>query len=217
MPPMDERQLTPLDRLLSGIDSALKTVAAPVSRATRPNPAGELPEAELTEQERSHAAGLMRVNHSGEVAAQALYQGHASVARDSAIEEQMQQAAREERDHLDWCEQRLDELGASASIFSPVWYAGAWAIGAASGALGDRWSLGFIEETERQVSEHLTGHLDHLPPEDARSRAIVEQMRDEEEQHGARARDAGAAILPKAVRRMMRASARVMTKTAYWV
>ncbi len=213
---MDERQLTPLDRLLSGIDGALKTVAAPASRVARPNPAGDIPEASLSDRERSHAAGLMRVNHAGEIAAQALYQGHASVARDPQIEAQMTQAAREEKDHLVWCEQRLDELDASPSLLSPLWYAGAWAIGAASGVLGDRWSLGFIEETERQVSEHLSGHLDQLPPHDARSRAIVEQMRDEEEQHGANARAAGAAELPGAVRRAMRTSARVMTKTAYW-
>ena len=214
---MDERQLTPLDRLLSGIDGALKTLAATASRAARPNPAGDLPEAPLSERERSHSAGLMRVNHAGEVAAQALYQGHASVARDPRIAEQMTQAAREERDHLRWCEQRLGELGASPSILSPLWYAGAWAMGAASGVLGDRWSLGFIEETERQVSEHLSGHLDRLPLDDARSRAIVEQMRDEEEQHGANARAAGAAELPSTIRRAMRSSARVMTKTAYWI
>ena len=125
MTPMDERQLTPLDRLLSGIDGALKTLAATASRAARPNPAGDLPEAPLSERERSHSAGLMRVNHAGEVAAQALYQGHASVARDPRIAEQMTQAAREERDHLRWCEQRLGELGASPSILSPLWYAGA--------------------------------------------------------------------------------------------
>lgn len=213
---MDERQLTPLDRLLAGIDSALKTIAAPSSHIARPNPAAEIADANLSDRERSHAAGLMRVNHAGEVAAQALYQGHASVARDPRIAQQMSQAAREERDHLGWCEQRLDELGAAASVLSPLWYAGAWVIGAASGALGDRWSLGFIEETERQVAEHLSGHLDRLPPEDARSRAIVEQMREEEQQHGANARDAGAAALPAPVRRLMRASAKVMTRTAYW-
>ncbi len=217
MPLMNERQLSPLDRFLSGVDSALKTVAAPVAGAIRPNPAAAVPEADLSDAERSHAAGLMRVNHAGEVAAQGLYQGQASVTRDPLLEQQMTDAAREERDHLGWCEQRLDELGASPSVLSPLWYAGAWIIGAASGAVGDRWSLGFIEETERQVSKHLTGHLDRLPAADARSRAIVTQMRDEEEQHGANARDAGAADLPKAARRLMRASARVMTKTSYWI
>ena len=214
---MEQRRLSPLDRLLSGLDSAMKTVAAPSARVSRPNPAADIPDHRLSERERSHSAGLMRVNHAGEVAAQALYQGHASVARDPAVEAQMTEAAREEKDHLGWCEQRLGELGASPSLLGPLWYAGAFAIGAASGVLGDRWSLGFIEETERQVSEHLTGHLDRLPPDDARSRAIVETMREEEEQHGANARAAGAAVLPKPVRGLMRASASVMTRTAYWI
>jgi ubiquinone biosynthesis monooxygenase Coq7 len=159
----------------------------------------------------------MRVNHAGEIAAQGLYQGHAMVARDPKIGQQMQAAADEEMDHLGWCEERLGELGSGPSKLRPVWYVGAWAIGAASGVLGDRWSLGFIEETERQVSQHLTGHLDRLPPNDAKSRAIVKQMRDEEEQHGANARIAGAAELPRPVRRLMRLTAKVMTGTAYWI
>ena len=165
----------------------------------------------------SHAAGLMRVNHAGEVAAQGLYQGHAAVARDPDIEEQMTQAAIEEMDHLAWCEQRLEELGEKPSALGPLWYTGAFAIGAASGLLGDKWSLGFIEETERQVSDHLTGHLGKLPEADERSRAIVRQMRDEEEEHGANARDAGAAELPKPVQRLMKLTARIMTTTAYRV
>ncbi|MBT8078747.1 MAG: 2-polyprenyl-3-methyl-6-methoxy-1,4-benzoquinone monooxygenase [Gammaproteobacteria bacterium] len=214
---MEQRRLSPLDRLLSGIDSAMKTVAAPATRVSRPNPAAEIPEHRLSERDRTHAAGLMRVNHAGEVAAQALYQGHASVARDRAVQAQMTEAAREEKDHLGWCEQRLQELGAAPSLLGPFWYAGAFAIGAASGVLGDRWSLGFIEETERQVSQHLSGHLDRLPENDARSRAIVEKMREEEEQHGANARAAGAALLPKPVRDLMRASAGLMTRTAYWI
>lgn len=214
---MEQRRLSPLDRLLSGIDSAMKTVAAPATRVSRPNPAAEIPEQRLSERDRTHAAGLMRVNHAGEVAAQALYQGHASVARDPAVQAQMTKAAREEKDHLGWCEQRLQELGAAPSLLGPFWYAGAFAIGAASGVLGDRWSLGFIEETERQVSQHLSGHLDRLPENDARSRAIVEKMRAEEEQHGANARAAGAALLPKPVRSLMRASAGLMTRTAYWI
>jgi ubiquinone biosynthesis monooxygenase Coq7 len=167
--------------------------------------------------EKSHAAGLMRVNHAGEIAAQGLYQGHAAVVRDPRIEQQMLIAAEEELDHLGWCEERLGELGSHPSKLRPFWYAGAWAIGAVSGILGDKWSLGFIEETERQVSEHLTGHLERLPEGDAKSRAIVEQMRDEEELHGASARDAGAAELPRPVRRLMRLTAKVMTGTAYWI
>lgn len=214
---MEERQLDPLDRFLSGIDSALRAVASAPTRASRPNPATNVPETTLSADEKSHSAGLMRVNHAGEIAAQGLYQGHAAVARDHEIEQQMQEAANEELDHLGWCEERLGELGSGPSKLRPVWYAGAWAMGAASGILGDKWSLGFIEETERQVSEHLTGHLDRLPENDGKSRAIVSQMRDEEELHGANARDAGAAELPRPVRRLMRLTARVMTGAAYWI
>lgn len=201
--------------MISGIDSALRTVITPGSRYTRANPAKNLADGNLSAAEKSHAAGLMRVNHAGEVAAQGLYQGHASVARDEDTREQMQHAADEELDHLGWCEQRLGELGEGPSKLSPVWYAGAFAIGAASGILGDRWSLGFVEETERQVAEHLSGHLRDLPENDIRSRAIVEQMRVEEEEHGANARAAGAASLPGPIRGLMRATAKVMTRTAY--
>lgn len=211
-----ERQLSPLDRLIAGVDAALKTVAARPARYSRPNPAADIPEADLSDADRSHAAGLMRVNHAGEIAAQGLYQGHASVARNSRVEGQMLEAAAEEKDHLGWCEERLRELGEEPSRLSPLWYAGAFAIGATSGILGDRWSLGFVEETERQVAEHLTGHLRELPEQDTRSRAIVTRMRAEEEEHGANARDAGAAELPAAVRALMRLTARVMTRTAYW-
>ena len=195
----------------------MRTIAAPAARPARENPAGLIKEPPLTTSQKSHAAGLMRVNHAGEVAAQALYRGHASVARDTSIEEQMQQSAAEEYDHLAWCEQRIQELGEEPSRLSPIWYAGAYAIGAISGILGDRWSLGFIAETEKQVVEHLESHLDGLPPEDARSRAIVEQMRDEEAEHGQKALAAGAAELPRPVKRLMRMTANVMTRTAYWV
>ena len=212
---MQERQLTPLDRLLAGANNALRTIAAPAGRPARPSPAGQVADVELTEQQKAHAAGLMRVNHAGEVAAQGLYQGHAAVARDPGIERQMQQAAEEEFDHLAWCEQRLEEFGSGPSILSPVWYTGAFLIGAASGLLGDKWSLGFIAETEKQVCAHLDSHLERLPDDDARSRAIVTQMRDEEEEHGDNARNAGAAELPAAVRELMKLTARVMTTTAY--
>jgi ubiquinone biosynthesis monooxygenase Coq7 len=157
----------------------------------------------------------MRVNHAGEVAAQGLYQGHATVARDPNIEAQMQRAANEEFDHLAWCEQRLAELGAGPSMLSPIWYAGAFAIGAASGILGDRWSLGFIAENEKQVCAHLDSHLDKLPDEDGKSRAIVKKMRDEEEEHGENAIEAGAAELPDPIQQLMRLTAKVMTNTAY--
>ena len=214
---MNSRELSPLDRLLSGIDAGLRTIAAPTTRQTRPNPAGDISEPVLSPQEQKHAAGLMRVNHAGEVAAQGLYQGHASVARDEATARHMHEAAEEELDHLGWCEQRLEELGAGPSKLRPIWYSGAFAIGALSGMLGDRWSLGFIEETERQVSEHLTGHLDALPRQDERSRAIVKKMCEEEEIHGANARLAGAATLPLPIRSLMRLTAKVMTRAAYWV
>ena len=214
---MQERNLTPLDRLLAGANNALRTIAAPAGHATRKNPAAGVAESELTDPQRQHAAGLMRVNHAGEVAAQGLYQGHAVVARDPDIEEQMQHAADEEFDHLAWCEQRLHELGENRSVLTPVWYSGAFLIGAASGVLGDKWSLGFIAETEKQVCDHLDSHLDRLPDEDARSRAIVTQMRDEEQEHGDNAREAGAADLPEPVRQLMKLTARVMTRTAYRV
>jgi len=214
---MHSRQLTPLDRLLSGVNNALRTVAAPAGRSARPNPAEDVEEADLSERDKAHAAGLMRVNHAGEVAAQGLYQGHAAVARDGSIERQMQDAADEELDHLAWCEQRLVELGENPSVLSPLWYAGAFAIGAASGALGDKWSLGFIAETEDQVCAHLDSHLDRLPQEDARSRVIVSTMRDEEAEHGENALEAGAAELPRPVKRLMKLTARVMTTTAYRV
>ncbi len=216
-PIVTKRELSPVDRLLATANNALRTVAAPAGRSARTSPADAVPEARLDTSEKSHAAGLMRVNHAGEVAAQALYQGHAAVARDSVVEEQMQQAADEEFDHLAWCEQRLKELGEAPSKLSPLWYAGAFAIGAASGVLGDKWSLGFIAETEKQVCDHLEGHLDDLPERDAKSRAVVTAMREEEQEHGENAVLAGAAELPTPVKKLMQLTAKVMTRTAYWV
>ena len=213
--------MTALDRMLAGLDSVLKTVT--VSRTvarTRPvrnNPAVAVPENYLSRNEVSLSAGLMRVNHAGEIAAQGLYQGHSLLARDATIRRQFRDAAAEERDHLGWCEERLAQLNARPSRLSPLWYVGSLAIGAASGVLGDKWSLGFIEETERQVAEHLSGHLERLPASDARSRAIVETMRSEEEHHGVCAKRAGAATLPAPVRELMRMTARIMTRTAFWV
>lgn len=212
---MAARHLTPLDRLLASANNALRTVAAPAGRTTRPYPAADIEEAQLSTAERHHAAGLMRVNHAGEVAAQALYQGHATVARNRRIESQMQAAAVEEFDHLAWCEQRLTELGETPSRLGPFWYAGAYVIGAMSGLLGDRWSLGFIAETEHQVCEHLDKHLDELPETDRRSRAVLKQMRNEEAMHSKHAREAGAAQLPTPIRGLMRLTARVLTRSAY--
>jgi 3-demethoxyubiquinol 3-hydroxylase len=212
---MQARRLTRIDRFVSGLDDVLRGLAGTPANPNRPNPGSAVGSGTLTAKERRHAAALMRVNHAGEVAAQGLYQGHGAVARDPAIAAQMHSAAAEERDHLAWCEQRLRELDARPSRLRPAWYAGAWLIGAASGLLGDRWSLGFVEETERQVAEHLSGHLDRLPADDARSRAIVTRMRADEERHGLAARTAGAGELPEPVRRLMRMSAEVMTRTSY--
>lgn len=162
-------------------------------------------------------AGLMRVNHSGEVAAQALYQGQAFTARSPAVRTAMHEASDEEGDHLAWCEERLRELDARPSLLNPLWYAGSFAIGALAGALGDRVSLGFVAETERQVEGHLHEHLERLPREDERSRRILEQMKHDESQHGERARNAGAVPLPAPVQRLMRLTSQVMTRTAYWL
>ncbi len=202
--------------MIASADNALRTLFAPPG-GSRPNPGAERPAPRLSPAESRHVAGLMRVNHSGEVAAQGLYQGHAAVARDARVAGEMHRAAEEETDHLRWCAQRLQELDSSPSRLAPLWYAGAWTIGALSGLAGDRWSLGFIAETERQVVEHLHGHLDRLPVEDERSRAILEKMAEEEAEHGAAATESGGSLLPAPIQGLMRATARIMTRTAYWI
>jgi len=212
-----DRDYSPIDRLVMRLHQVLSGVAPAPTGDTRPNPAEGVEDVEFDDAARRHAAGLMRVNHAGEVAAQALYQGHALLARDPGVREHMLQAAAEERSHLAWCEERLRELGSGPSRLDPLWYAGSFAVGAIAGLAGDRWALGFVEETERQVSEHLSGHLDKLPEDDARSRAIVEAMRADEERHGAEAAAAGAQPLPRPLQELMRAVARVMTRSAYWV
>jgi ubiquinone biosynthesis monooxygenase Coq7 len=204
------------DDLITGFDRALRTLTSTVT-SQRPSPAEDRPEGPLTPEERRHAAGLMRVNHTGEVCAQALYSAQALVARDPEIRRRFAVAAREEEDHLAWTHQRLVELGSRTSYANPLWYAGSFAIGLAASIGGDRTNLGFVVETERQVEEHLTGHIAELPQSDARSRAIVSAMRDDEARHGASARDAGASELPWPVRALMRATAKVMTITAYRV
>ena len=205
-----------LDRVLSSADNALRTLAG-AAHAARPNPAGpEISAAvDLSDQERRLAAALMRVDHVGEVCAQALYQAQALTARSPALRERMLAAAREETDHLAWTEQRLAELHGRTSLLNPLWYAGAFAIGLAAGRFGDRLSLGFVVETERQVETHLAGHLDRLPNADRRSRAIVEQMKDDERRHADNALHDGAMSLPLPVRWAMRAAAKVMTVTAH--
>jgi ubiquinone biosynthesis monooxygenase Coq7 len=209
------RMLGPRDRLISALDDGLRTLFASPS-ASRPIPAHAKHSMEESAARR-HSAGLMRVNHAGEVCAQALYSGQALVARDRRTREVLEVAASEERDHLAWCETRLNELESRPSILGPVWFAGSFALGIASGLAGDRWSLGFLVETERQVERHLDGHLRQLPGEDHRSRAIVAQMRDDEIRHGQSGEDAGGVRLPSVVRAMMKATATFMTRTAYWV
>jgi len=203
-----------VDDLILGFDRALRTLSG-VAASGRANPAGGMPEPELTPEERRHAAGLMRVNHTGEVCAQALYQAQALSARGGETRHRLAQAAREEEEHLAWTQQRLAELHGRTSLANPLWYAGSFAIGLAAGMTGDGTNLGFVVETERQVEEHLTGHMDRLPPGDLKSRAIVAAMREDEVRHGRAARDAGAEELPWVARALMRVVARLMTVTAY--
>jgi ubiquinone biosynthesis monooxygenase Coq7 len=202
------------DDLVVSFDRALRTLTG-LATSSRPVPGAGLPEAELSPEERRNAAGLMRVNHTGEVCAQALYAAQALVARNPETRRDFAQAAREEEEHLAWTQGRLSELSDRVSLLNPLWYAGSFAIGLAAGIAGDRVNLGFVVETERQVEEHLTGHIESLPMADGRSRAIVEQMRDDEARHGAMAQAAGAAELPLPVRGLMRLAAGVMKVVAY--
>jgi ubiquinone biosynthesis monooxygenase Coq7 len=203
------------DDLIIGFDRGLRTLFAP-ARSVRETPGDALPEAEMSQSQRAQAAALMRVNHSGEICAQALYQGQALTARDSAARAALEQAAQEETEHLAWTERRIAELGGHKSLLNPLWYAGSFAIGAAAGLLGDKWNLGFLAETERQVVRHLEGHLGRLPPEDEKSRAIVEQMCCDEARHATTALSHGGAELPEPVKAAMKLSSKVMTGTAYY-
>jgi ubiquinone biosynthesis monooxygenase Coq7 len=212
---MNTRSFGVMDRLIGEIDKAIKVLAAP-ARAARPSPAGPGGELVLEEAERVESARLMRVNHSGEVAAQALYQGQALTASDPTVADGMRQAADEEMDHLAWCESRLGELQGRTSVLNPLWYAGSFAIGAVAGVFGDRTSLGFIVETEKQVEAHLHSHRDRLPAADQRSRAIIDQMTRDEVAHGAHAQSLGARPLPFLIRAGMRLTSRVMTRSSYW-
>ncbi len=212
---MDSRSFSLIDLGLGEIDKAIKVLSAP-SHSSRPEPAA--PEAEpLEETQRIESARLMRVNHSGEVAAQALYQGQALTARDAGVSAAMRQAAAEETDHLAWCERRLRELRGRTSLLNPLWYAGSFAIGALAGAFGRRTNLGFVAETERQVEAHLRGHMERLGAADPRSRAILEQMTHDEIQHGAKAASLGGEELPFPVGAAMRLTARIMTRSSYWL
>ena len=213
------RHYSLLDRLITPLDQTLRTLFAS-HVAARPNPAQDLPETpEIADRPgaRRHAAALMRINHAGEVAAQALYQGQAFVSQGDATRASLMEAAREETDHLAWCAERIRELGGRTSRLNPLWYAGSFTIGALAGLAGDRTSLGFVAETERQVVEHLDGHLQRLPAADLRTRAIIQQMSVDEERHGRNAMLAGGAELPRPVRALMKLTAKVMTRTAYWI
>lgn len=205
-----------LDQVIALVDDGLRTVLTPAPRPQQPSPAASHVEATLDAGERLLSARLMRVNHSGEICAQALYRGGGFAAQSPEIRAKMEQAAAEEGDHLAWTEARLRALDARTSILNPLWYTGAFLIGALAGAVGDKWSLGFVAETERQVVAHLDEHLTRVPPKDVPSRAILEQMRSDEGRHGTRAVLAGAAELPTPIKGLMRLASRVMTRTAYW-
>jgi ubiquinone biosynthesis monooxygenase Coq7 len=204
------------DAVILAFDKLLRTVAGP-ARAERPNPGEAVAEAPLGDAERAHAAALMRVNHCGEVCAQALYQGQALASDNAALKRALEQAAREEEDHLAWTEARIAELGGRTSVLNPLWYAGSLAIGFAAGKLGDDWNLGFLKETELQVERHLQGHLDRLDPSDSRTRAVVVAMQRDEANHARTAQMLGARELPAPVKLAMKLTARIMTSAAYRV
>ena len=208
------RQFSPLDRLIIEFQHALGTSLGQ-AHAERPNPAGDVPDLALADPDRRHAAGLMRINHTGEVCAQALYLGQAAVARDDSTRRHLQHAAQEETDHLAWCGDRLAELDSRPSLFNPLWYAGSYAIGVAAGLRGDGWNLGFVVETERQVEAHLEEHLQTLPPGDERSRAILRTMKADEARHADNAEQAGARALPQPIPTLMALSSRLMKAVAY--
>jgi ubiquinone biosynthesis monooxygenase Coq7 len=214
---MQKRQFSMTDKLLAQADQSIRTIFADAPKSSRPNPADVYDECELKDSARQHVGGLMRVNHSGEVSAQGLYQGQALTARLPDVRDKMEQAAIEENDHLAWCEQRLSDVQARKSLLNPLWYAGSFVIGAVAGAIGDKWSLGFVAETEHQVVKHLDEHLDSLPQDDRKTRAILEQMKTDELHHATTALHHGGAELPVPARKLMTLMSKVMTRTAYWV
>ena len=205
-----------LDRLIVNFDKSLRTLFNE-AHSIRPFPDADLPDAALDENEKKLAAALMRVNHSGEICAQALYQGQALTARDPVVQEELQQTANEETEHLAWTSRRVHELGGHLSLLNPIWYGNSLAIGAFAGLLGDKWNLGFMAETERQVAAHLQSHLGKLPEQDIKSRTVVQQMLTDETRHGDLAVQLGGAELPLPIKLAMQVSAKVMTQTAYWI
>lgn len=204
-----------IDHMINTFDTALRTVFTE-AKPSRARPDIHIEDDAIPEAEKSSAAALMRVNHVGEVCAQALYSGQAFTSRNPAIVKALKHAAEEETDHLAWCESRIKELGGRKSLLNPLWYAGSFTLGAVAGAVGDKWNLGFLAETEQQVSAHLSSHLDRLPAEDIKTRAIVEQMHADETAHAQEAHDLGAAALPLPVKKMMKISSSIMTNTAYY-
>ena len=214
---MTIRTYSPFDNFIAHFDQGLRTVFGAPQTTGRANPADAITSSDLATADKTLAGRLMRVNHAGEVAAQGLYQGQALTARLPNVRGKMEHAAQEENDHLAWCAQRCKELGTHTSVLDPLWYAGAMAIGAAAGAIGDKWSLGFLAETEHQVVEHLSRHLERLPRGDSKSRAVLEQMRSDEGRHATTALQAGGAELPYPIKQAMRAASTIMTRSAYWV
>ncbi len=214
---MTTRRITPIDLLLINADYALRTLFGRPQTTERPNPADGIMEADLTDAQKRHVARLMRINHTGEVCAQALYQGQALTAKLPDTRKRMERSAKEENDHLAWCASRLEDLGDRKSLLNPIWYAGSFAMGAAAGLAGDKWSLGFVVETERQVEDHLEEHLEQIPSEDEKSRTILEQMKADEVHHAQLAHAAGGADLPAPIRMAMRLTSKVMTRAVYWV
>ena len=212
-----QRQFDLLDQIIIEIDRVLGGAMLINQDTSRENPADSVVDSMLDDDQLRHSAALMRVNHAGEVAAQALYHGQSMTARNSEVKQTMQSAAKEEIDHLIWCSQRLDELGSRPSILDPLWYLGSFSIGVATGVIGDKWSLGFVAETEHQVVQHLQSHLERISPIDAKSRAILEQMMEDEGRHATIALESGAADLPEPVCKLMTLCSWVMTTTAYWI
>ena len=211
------RNYSPLDKLFINLDTALRTVAGKPVVTERPNPAKGIEEAPLSASERELAGRLMRINHAGEVSAQGLYQGQALTAKLPEVRSKMERAALEENDHLEWCERRCKEMGTHVSLFNPAWYAGSVAIGALAGLIGDKWSLGFVVETEHQVCKHLDEHIEQLPEHDQKTRAILKQMWDDEARHADMAQAAGGANVPAPIKGIMQLTSKVMTKSAYWI
>lgn len=214
---MQQRHYSPVDHLLMNVDLGLRTLLGKPVVTERPNPADTVSEGELDKQQQDLAMRFMRINHAGEVSAQGLYQGQALTARLPEVRDKMERAALEENDHLAWCESRINQLGGHKSYLNPVWYLGSVSIGALAGLAGDKWSLGFVAETEHQVVRHLDSHLAQLSEEDGKSRAILEQMKEDEGHHATVALQAGGAELPLPIKKLMQLTSRVMTRTAYWL